>query len=172
MLPQLRSFAAVIFRRIASKTRKNDRGETVEIFVSLGPGEASAIRQKLLECLTNEPERVVRNKISDAVADVARQYADNSQLPCSFTSPQPPWQRTLSDCPTDDSWPEILGILFNLSMAADPGRRETAYRVFATTPGIIEKQHEGSVMEAFGRGFKDDAVAVGLPRTSGPRYEL
>lgn len=80
MLPQLRSFAAVIFRRIASKTRKNDRGETVEIFASLGPEEASAIRQKLLECLTNEPERVVRNKISDAVADVARQYADNSQF--------------------------------------------------------------------------------------------
>ena len=78
LLPQLRSFAAVIFRRIASKTRKNDRGDTVEIFVSLGPEQASAIRQKLLECLTNEAERVVRNKISDAVADVARQYADNS----------------------------------------------------------------------------------------------
>jgi importin-5 len=61
---------------------------------------------------------------------------------------------------TDENWPEILGVLFNLSMAPDAGKRETAYRVFATTPGIIEKQHESAVMEAFGRGFKDDAVGV------------
>lgn len=60
----------------------------------------------------------------------------------------------------DDSWPEILGVLFNLSMASDAGKRETAYRVFATTPGIIEKQHEGAVLEAFNRGFKDEAVGV------------
>lgn len=36
------------------------------------------IRQKLLETLTTETDRMVRNKISDAVAEVARQYADNS----------------------------------------------------------------------------------------------
>ena len=39
-------------------------------------------------------------------------------------------------------------------------KRETAYRVFATTPGIIEKQHEEAVLQAFQRGFKDDAVQV------------
>ncbi|KAH8653307.1 armadillo-type protein [Xylariales sp. PMI_506] len=135
----VRSFAAVIFRRISSKTRKNEKGENVEIFISLSQDQARAIRQKLLESLANEGDRTVRNKISDAVADVARQYAEN-----------------------DDTWPEILGVLFNLSMAPDAGKRETAYRVFATTPGIIEKQHEGAVMEAFGRGFKDDAVGVRL----------
>ncbi|KAK8076185.1 armadillo-type protein [Apiospora phragmitis] len=133
----IRSFASVIFRRIASKTRKNEKGDTVEMFVSLSSVHADAIRQKLLEALTNETERNVRNKISDAVADVARQYSENN-----------------------DNWPQILGGLFELSMAPDAGKRETAYRVFATTPGIIEKQHEGAVMEAFSRGFKDDSVAV------------
>jgi importin-5 len=73
----LRSFAAVIFRRISSKTRKNEKGETVEMFVSLSPEQARAIRQKLLETLGSEADRTVRNKISDAVADVARQYAEN-----------------------------------------------------------------------------------------------
>ncbi|KAK8848678.1 putative beta karyopherin [Apiospora arundinis] len=135
----IRSFASVIFRRIASKTRKNEKGETVEIFVSLSPVHADAIRQKLLEALTNETERNVRNKISDAVADVARQYSENN-----------------------DTWPQILGSLFELSMAPDAGKRETAYRVFATTPGIIERQHEVAVMEAFSRGFKDESVAVRL----------
>lgn len=54
-------------------------------------------------------------------------------------------------------------MLFNLSVAPDAGKRETAYRVFTTTPGIIEKQHEGAVLEAFSRGFKDEAVGVSYP---------
>ncbi|KAK9789070.1 putative TOG domain-containing protein [Seiridium cardinale] len=135
----LRSFAAVIFRRISSKSRKNDKGDTVEIFISLSPDQAIAVRQKLLESLANETDRTVRNKISDAVADVARQYSESNE-----------------------TWPEILGVLFNLSMSPDAGKRETAYRVFTTTPGIIEKQHEGAVLEAFSRGFKDEAVGVRL----------
>ncbi|KAI0023927.1 ARM repeat-containing protein [Xylariomycetidae sp. FL0641] len=135
----IRSFAAVIFRRIASKTRKTDKGDNAEMFVSLGREQATVIRQKLLETLASESDRLVRNKIGDAVADLARQYSENNE-----------------------QWPEILGILFNLSMANDAGQRETAYRVFATTPGIIQRQHEGAVTEAFSRGFKDDSVAVRL----------
>lgn len=38
------------------------------------------IRQKLLESLASERDRLVRNKISDAVADVARQYSENSEF--------------------------------------------------------------------------------------------
>lgn len=49
------------------------------MFVSLPADQAVAIRQKLLESLANEAERPVRNKVSDAVADVARQYTDNSE---------------------------------------------------------------------------------------------
>jgi len=45
-------------------------------------------------------------------------------------------------------------------MAHDAGKRETAFRVFTTTPGIIEKQHEEAVAGAFARGFKDESVAV------------
>jgi hypothetical protein len=61
---------------------------------------------------------------------------------------------------TDDSWPELLGALFQLSQAPETEKRETAFRVFATTPGIIEKQHEETVLQAFQKGFKDDAVQV------------
>ena len=49
------------------------------MFYSLSKDQAAVIRQKLLETLGSEPERVVRNKISDAVAEVARQYTENSQ---------------------------------------------------------------------------------------------
>jgi hypothetical protein len=52
----------------------------VDVFFSLPKDQAAVIRQKLLETLGTEPDRNVRNKISDAVAEVARQYTDNSQL--------------------------------------------------------------------------------------------
>lgn len=132
-----RSFAAVIFRRIASKTRKNEQGDSVEIFLSLPPQQAEVIRRQLLQVLATETERGVRNKISDAVAEIARQYTEN-----------------------DQPWIELLEILFQMSTAPDAGKRETAFRVFTTIPGIIEKSHEDAVAEAFARGFKDESVSV------------
>jgi importin-5 len=69
----------VIFRRIASKTRKNAAGENADMFISMPKNDASVVRDKLLETLAAESDRGVRNKISDAVAEVARQYAENSQ---------------------------------------------------------------------------------------------
>ncbi|KAH0542383.1 hypothetical protein FGG08_003228 [Glutinoglossum americanum] len=138
--PVTRSFAAVLFRRIATKTRKDPTtGETKELFVTLQQAQKVAIRQKLLECLTGEALPHVRNKIGDAVAEVARQYADYNE-----------------------SWPELLGVLFQTSQSTDSGQREGAFRIFATTPGIIEKQHGDTVLTAFTRGFKDEDVAVRL----------
>jgi hypothetical protein len=77
---QTRSFAAVIFRRIASKTRKVPSGDNVELFLSIPQEQAYAIRQKLLEALGAENPNTVRNKIGDAVAEIAREYSDNSML--------------------------------------------------------------------------------------------
>lgn len=51
----------------------------MDVFYSLAKDQAAVIRQKLLETLGAEPDRIVRNKISDAVAEVARQYTDNSE---------------------------------------------------------------------------------------------
>lgn len=51
------------------------------MFISLSKDQAAVIRQKLLETLASESDRAVRNKISDAVAEVARQYSDNRPSP-------------------------------------------------------------------------------------------
>lgn len=61
-----------------------------------------------------------------------------------------------------ESWNELLGALFQASQSEDSGQRECAFRIFTTTPGIIEKQHEGVVQEVFGKGFKDSSVDVRL----------
>ena len=55
---------------------------------------------------------------------------------------------------------ELLAALFQASQSNDPGMRECAFRIFSTTPGIIEKQHESAVQEVFGKGFKDSNVDV------------
>jgi hypothetical protein len=62
---------------MASKSRKQPNGESVELFLSLPQQQAHAIRQKLLEALSSESFNSVRNKIGDAVAEIARQYSDN-----------------------------------------------------------------------------------------------
>jgi hypothetical protein len=50
----------------------------VELFLSIQNEQGYVIRQKLLEALGNERENPVRNKIGDAVAEIARQYSDSS----------------------------------------------------------------------------------------------
>jgi importin-5 len=47
------------------------------MFLLLSSDVRAAIRSKLLECLAGEQINHVRNKISDAVAEIARQYTDN-----------------------------------------------------------------------------------------------
>ena len=54
------------------------------MFMSLQKEQAHHIRTKLLENLLQEPDRDVRNKISDAVAEVGRQYSESStRIPIS-----------------------------------------------------------------------------------------
>ena len=79
----------------------------------------------------------IRHKIGDAIAEVARQYSDN-----------------------DQAWPELLQALFQASQSTEAGQRESAFRIFTTTPGIIESQHEDVVFGAFTKGFKDPVPAV------------
>lgn len=75
----IRSFAAVLFRRIAGRTRKigaagGEEGEQEDLFWSLQVPQKNAIRSALLDCLAQEKEGAVRHKVGDAVAEVARQY--------------------------------------------------------------------------------------------------
>jgi hypothetical protein len=58
------------------------------------------------------------------------------------------------------AWPELLGALFSASQSNDAAQRETAFRIFSTTPGIIEKQHEDVVISAFKGGFADSETSV------------
>ncbi|PGH27552.1 hypothetical protein AJ80_00793 [Polytolypa hystricis UAMH7299] len=133
-----RSFSAVLFRRISARATKDPNStESRELFFTLSQDQRVAIRQKLLQSLNSESIAHVRNKIGDAVAEIAGQYADNGE-----------------------AWPELLGVLFQASQSSDPGIRDSAFRIFSTTPGIIEKQHEDMVLGVFTKGFQDSNISV------------
>ena len=51
--------------------------ESKELFLTLQGPQKVAIRQKLLQCLQEETLPHVRHKVGDAVAEIARQYADD-----------------------------------------------------------------------------------------------
>ena len=53
----------------------------MELFLSLPQEQAYVIRQKLIEALGAEATNNVRNKIGDAVAEIAREYSDGSACP-------------------------------------------------------------------------------------------
>ncbi|KAI9804140.1 MAG: hypothetical protein M1825_001542 [Sarcosagium campestre] len=146
--PSTRSFAAVLFRKIATKNHKNPASnESKELFTLLQPAQKEPIRTNLVQALTNETLPHVRNKIGDAVAEIARQYSDEGE-----------------------QWPELLEVLFQTSQSPDAGQREAAFRIFATTPGIIERQHEDTVLAVFVKGFKDEGAvnaSAGTARSSG-----
>lgn len=123
---------------MATRTRKDpSANEAKEVFSTLTNDQRVAIRDKLVNCLTKESVADVRKKIGYAVAEVARQYTDNNE-----------------------QWPDLLGVLFQASQSPEAGLRETAFRIFTTTPGIIEKQHEDTVLGVFTKGFKDDNISV------------
>ena len=72
---------------MSTKTRKLPNvSEPRELFLTLQQPEKSAIRAQLLQALQNEPLLNVRNKIGDAVAEIARQYTDDgtSEPTCEF----------------------------------------------------------------------------------------
>lgn len=60
----------------------------------------------------------------------------------------------------EEAWPELLNALFHASKMPDAGHREGAFRIFATTPGIIEKQHGEVVQKVFVAGFDDENLGV------------
>ncbi|WEW55410.1 importin subunit beta-3 [Emydomyces testavorans] len=133
-----RSFAAVLFRRIAARSIKDpNTTDSRRLFFTLLPEQRLAIRQKLLQALNSESVSNVRNKVGDAVAAIAEQYTEGGE-----------------------PWPELLGVLFQASQSPDTGLRESAFRIFSTTPRIIEKQHEDTVLGVFSKGFKDEHISV------------
>jgi hypothetical protein len=69
----------------------------VELFLSLPQEQAYVIRQKLLEALGAESTNSVRNKVGDAVAEIAREYSDGSAYSRRYLLSANRWQIPKTD---------------------------------------------------------------------------
>lgn len=99
--------------------------------------------------------------IADAVAEIARQYVDSDAFAVQTVAPA-----------NKEIWTELLGALFQASQSPDATMRAAAFRIFATTPGIIEKQHEEVVIGAFEKGLKDEDMLVQRYRHCHSKHNL
>ncbi|KAF1824854.1 ARM repeat-containing protein [Dissoconium aciculare CBS 342.82] len=142
-----RSFSAVLFRRLSTRTIKDTAGTapSKELFLHLNLQTQTEIRTRLLEAYVRETVKPIRHKIADAVAELARQYTDNEVLAADGSR---------------ENWADLLSALYQASQSPDVTLRESAFRIFEQTPGIIEKQHENIILEVFQRGLNDDSVDV------------
>jgi importin-5 len=136
----------VLLRRVAFKTYKHDN--TTTVWDAAADGTKHIVKRGLLEGFEQETVPSVRNKICDTIGDVAREEDANSrnipQMHSLITEP----------------WPELLNALFQSTKSAQPAHRESAFRVFAALPTLVDKQHIDLLKSLFLQGLQDPAPKV------------
>lgn len=128
----LRSFSAVLFRRIAIKQPNTAKFTDRNIEV-IREEARYQIRSTLLNGFLKEESNPVRHKLSDCIAEVAKVY----------TKP-------------DNQWQELLPALFEAAKNSNPSICESAFRIFASAPEIIGQQYLNDILPVFNHAFTND----------------
>ncbi|ORZ27705.1 importin subunit beta-3, partial [Lobosporangium transversale] len=149
----LRSFAAVLTRRVAFKAPANQdaRSSGTKSPSSPIPSSASSettlwgnvqedtrtyVKAQFLESLVFEIQKSVRIKICDTIAEIAHSF-----------------------------WPELLPALFECAKSSTPEVRESTYRIFASVPHLIASQDVEVLKNVFAASLKDENLQVRLAAT-------
>ena len=93
------------------------------------------IRQIFLTGLTSDQPSDVRHKIADAISELAK-----------------PGPKAV--------WVELLPALFNASKSSNESIRESAFRIFSTTPAIVSLEMIPALGPVFESGFGDSSEKV------------
>lgn len=129
----VRSFAAVLFRRQAIRSPKEFNSISERTIGVLDNTIKQEIRALLLQAFVSDQSAQVRRKIADAVSEVAKEDA----LPKGL-------------------WPELVPAILQAAVNSNSSFRESAFRVLATLPEIIEAPFVGEILPVFNSGFCDD----------------
>ncbi|KAM9319984.1 importin-5 [Gastrophryne carolinensis] len=111
---EARQMAAVLLRRLLSSAFE-------EVYPSLSTDVQNAIKSELLLAIQLEPQTSMKKKISDIVAELARNLIDDD---------------------SNNQWPEALKFLFDSVSSQDVGLRESALHIFWNFPGIFGNQQQ------------------------------
>lgn len=135
----LKSFCAVLFRRIAIKSPKEITSVTDRMIGVISEPAKRLIRNIFLQGFSSPQSNQVRHRLSDAISEVAKEDA----------SPK-------------GSWNELIPALFQATQSSDPSFRESAFRVFSSAPELIDRTLLNEILPVFNAGFQDgdDAVRI------------
>ncbi|CAH2351337.1 importin subunit beta-3 [[Candida] railenensis] len=129
----IRAFSAVMFRRIAIRSPKEIASVTDRTIGVISEPVRDQIRKTLLQGFAGgHTSNQVRHKLSDAISEVAK----------------------------EGSWPELIPALFEATKNSDSSFRESAFRVFASAPELIDTSYFNQVVPVFNAGFEDESDDV------------
>jgi len=109
-----RQLSAVMLRRLFSS-------EFEEFFGKLPEEQKSVLKEQIINCVQNEPNKNVRRKCADLAAEVARNLTDEDG---------------------NNLWPEFLKFLFAMASSPTPEVKEVALHMFASVPGVFGNQEQ------------------------------
>lgn len=128
----VRSFCAILFRRMAIRSPK-DLGSVIDRTIGeIDESVKTQIRDVLLKGFVSQQVAAVRRKLADAIAEVAREDA----------SPR-------------GTWPDLIPNLFDCASSQESSLRECAFRVLSSCPEIIETNYIDRILLLFEAGFED-----------------
>ncbi|GME91701.1 unnamed protein product [Ambrosiozyma monospora] len=107
-----KSFAAVLFRRFAMKSPTEQYAVTARQIDYISDGAKQEIRNVLLQGFVSQQSNSVRHKLSDAIAEVAKDELFE--------------------------WGDLLPTIFQAASNPDPSFRESAFRIISSAPEIIK----------------------------------
>ncbi|XP_014663943.1 PREDICTED: importin-5-like [Priapulus caudatus] len=106
--------AALLLRRLII-------GSFDEFYPTLAPEIQAGMKEQLLLAVHEEQNDVVRKKVCDVVAELARSFIDEEGV---------------------NHWPESLKFLFDLVSSPNAALREAALLILSVTPGIFANQQQ------------------------------
>jgi len=133
---------------VAFKTFKKE-DEDKSVWDSASPTTQQQVKAALLEGYEKETHVAVRNKICDTIADVARYCEEQNSLHLLM-------RNNLQIGP----WGELLTPLFHSTKSPQPEHRESAFRVFASLPTLVDDSHIELLKSVFLEGLQDQAPEV------------
>ena len=109
-----RQLSAVMLRRLFSS-------EFEEFFGKIPEEQQRVLKEQIINCVQNEPNKNVRRKCADLAAEVARNLTDEDG---------------------NNLWPEFLKFLFDMASSPTPEVKEVALHMFASVPGVFGNQEQ------------------------------
>ncbi|CCH46149.1 Importin-5 [Wickerhamomyces ciferrii] len=156
---EAKAFSSVLFRRLAIRSPQNLKSVTERTISTVNSHALEQIRALFLKGFISQQQNFVRHKLADVIAELAK-----------------------DDIPGE--WTQLFPTLIEAAKNPDPSFRESAFRIFATTPALVDRSYINDVLPIYHSGFDDEnddvriaactafvAFFQNLPKKSWPSVE-